>query len=127
MVTFRNYDEKERIDRVWYQSSNIVFTECLDNPDSLKTLTVTFKNNRRYRYDDVDVNDYVKNQNDFTNSPNHFTRNIYYAMAQDITKLINENSGMKIKTVDNFYLQKVKTIITKVTRKLKRVIRSWFT
>ena len=47
MVTFRNYDEKERIDRVWYQSSNIVFTECLDNPDSLKTLTVTFKNNRR--------------------------------------------------------------------------------
>ena len=70
-----------------------------------------------------DVNDYVKNQNDFTNSPNHFTRNIYYAMAQDITKLINDNSGMEIKTVDNFYLHKVKTIITKVTRKLKRIIR----
>ena len=70
-----------------------------------------------------DVNDYVKNQNDFTNSPNHFTRNIYYAMAQDITKLINDNSGMEIKTVDNFYLHKVKTIITKVTKKLKRIIR----
>lgn len=59
MILFRNYDEKECIDRVWYNSSNIVYTECLDIPDSLKTLTVIYKNGKRYQYKDVDVNDYV--------------------------------------------------------------------
>ena len=59
MVLFRNYNDKERVDRVWYQSTNVIYSECLDTPNSLKTLTVIFKNGKRYQYKDVDVNDYV--------------------------------------------------------------------
>ena len=96
MVTFRNYDEKERIDRVWYQSSNIVFTECLDNPDSLKTLTVTFKNNRRYRYDDVDVNDYVMFMHGGLDGSNGKAFNKY---------IVSKYKGVKIEDASSDYVQ----------------------
>lgn len=96
MVTFRNYDEKERIDRVWYQSSNIVFTECLDNPDSLKTLTVTFKNNRRYRYDDVDVNDYVMFMHGGLDGSNGKVFHKY---------IVSKYKGVKIEDASSDYVQ----------------------
>lgn len=96
MVTFRNYDEKERIDRVWYQSSNIVFTECLDNPDSLKTLTVTFKNNRRYRYDDVDVNDYVMFMHGGLDGSNGKAFSKY---------IVSKYKGVKIEDASSDYVQ----------------------
>ena len=59
MITFRYYDEEKKVDHVWYDSSNILYSECDDIPDSLKTLRITFKGGDTYRYDDVDVNDYV--------------------------------------------------------------------
>lgn len=59
MVIFRNYDEEKRLDRVWYDSSNILYSECDDNLNDYKTLRVTFKNGATYEYKDVDVNDYV--------------------------------------------------------------------
>lgn len=59
MVIFRDYDEEKRLDRVWYDSSNILYSECDDNLNDFKTLRVTFKNGATYEYKDVDVNDYV--------------------------------------------------------------------
>lgn len=59
MIIARDYDKEKRLDRVWYDSSNILYTECDDIENSLKTLRVTFKNGSTYQYDDVDVNDYV--------------------------------------------------------------------
>ena len=59
MVLFRNYDEEKRLDRVWYDSSNVVYSECDDNLNDFKTLRVTFKNGATYEYKKVDVNDYV--------------------------------------------------------------------
>ena len=59
MITFRYYDKDKRIDHVWYESSNILYSECDDNVDALKTLRVTFKNGDTYEYKDVDVNDYL--------------------------------------------------------------------
>lgn len=47
------------IDRAWYDSSNILYSECDDIDDSLKTLRITFKNGRTYKYSDVNVNDYL--------------------------------------------------------------------
>lgn len=47
------------VDRVWYDSSNIVYSECDDTPNSLKTLVVVFKDGRAYIYFDVNVNDYL--------------------------------------------------------------------
>lgn len=59
MITCREYNEEERIDRVWYDSSNVLYSECEDRLNELKVLTVVFKGGATYRYKDVDVNDYV--------------------------------------------------------------------
>ena len=47
------------VDRTWYQSSNIKFSECIDHDNQLKTLTVVFNNGTQYRYEKVDVRDYL--------------------------------------------------------------------
>lgn len=59
MITFRYYDKEERIDRIWYSSSNILYSECDDKLDDFKELRITFKNGETYAYKKVDVNDYV--------------------------------------------------------------------
>lgn len=59
MILLRDYNENERIDRVWYDSSNVVYSECEDNKDDYKTLRVVFKTGDMYEYKDVDVKDYV--------------------------------------------------------------------
>lgn len=59
MILHNVYDEERRLDRTWYESSNILFSECEDRENDLKTLRVTFKNGTVYEYYNVDVNDYV--------------------------------------------------------------------
>ena len=59
MILFRYYDENERVDRIWYDSTNLVYSECDDKIDDYKDLKVTFKNGDTYLYKKVDVNDYV--------------------------------------------------------------------
>lgn len=50
---------KDNVDRCWYDSSNVVFSECMDYEDALKDLKVVFKGGRTYLYKEVDVRDYV--------------------------------------------------------------------
>lgn len=50
----------DNVDKAWYSSSTIEYSECIDNDDALKTLYVVFKNGSTYRYDDVNVMDYLK-------------------------------------------------------------------
>jgi len=47
------------VDKAWYRSSNVLYSECIDNEDKFKTLKVVFSNGRQYQYDDVDVRDYL--------------------------------------------------------------------
>ena len=47
------------VDRTWYDSSNVVYSECDDITDGLKVLRIYFKSGRVYQYADVDVNDYL--------------------------------------------------------------------
>lgn len=49
----------DNIDRTWYKSSNILYSECIDNDNKPKTLKVVFSNGRQYQYNDVDVRDYL--------------------------------------------------------------------
>ena len=46
-------------DTVWYESSNVRYSKCLDHDNSLKTLDVVFNNGTQYRYKNVNVNDYL--------------------------------------------------------------------
>lgn len=43
----------------WYDSSNVLYTECLDPDNSLKTLKVVFNNGTQYEYKNVDSRDYL--------------------------------------------------------------------
>jgi len=52
------------VDKVWYNSSNVIYTECIDNENKPKTLKVVFSNGTQYQYNDVNVNDYVVFKND---------------------------------------------------------------
>ena len=56
---FNYYSSKDSIDYTWYDSSTVKYSKCIDNADALKTLFVVFSNGRQYKYDDVDVNDYL--------------------------------------------------------------------
>ena len=59
MILFRYYDKEARKDYAWYDSSNIVYSECDDHENELKTLRVVFKKGDMYEYENVDVKDYV--------------------------------------------------------------------
>jgi len=59
MIILRDFNQEKKLDRVWYESSNIFYSECEDIPNELKVLRVVFKNGSAYEYHDVDVNDYV--------------------------------------------------------------------
>ena len=47
------------VDKVWYQSSNIKYSECIDHDDALKTLKVVFNNGTQYEYKNVSVQNYL--------------------------------------------------------------------
>ena len=59
MILFRYYDKDTQVDRIWYSSSNILYSECDDKKDDYKELRITFKNGETYRYSKVSANDYV--------------------------------------------------------------------
>lgn len=59
MILLREYNEEKRLDRVWYDSSSVFYSECEDGDTAKKVLRVVFKNGSTYQYSDVDVNDYV--------------------------------------------------------------------
>ena len=47
------------LDKTWFDSSNIVYSECLDHDGTLKTLYIVFSNGTQYEYSDVPVQDYL--------------------------------------------------------------------
>ena len=59
MVLFRYYDKEKRVDKAWYDSSNIVYSECDDKENDYKTLRIVFKKGDMYEYYKVDVKDYL--------------------------------------------------------------------
>ena len=53
------YNEEQRIDKCWYDSSNIIFSETDDKQDDLKEIIVVFKGGRAYKYFNVNVTDII--------------------------------------------------------------------
>lgn len=57
MIIYNKYTNSR--DYTWYDSSNIIFSECIDTTEEEKTLKIVFKQGRTYIYRKVDVNDYL--------------------------------------------------------------------
>lgn len=56
-IILSNYENK--IDKCWYDSSNIIYSQCVDNENDFKDLQIVFKEGRTYLYEKVNVNDYI--------------------------------------------------------------------
>lgn len=50
---------KDKLDKCWYDSSNVLYSQCVDNENDFKDLQIVFKDGRTYLYQNVNVNDYV--------------------------------------------------------------------
>lgn len=56
-IIISNY--KDKLDKCWYDSSNVLYSQCVDNDNDFKDLQVVFKDGRTYLYSGVNVNDYI--------------------------------------------------------------------
>ena len=61
MIVYNHYTNQR--DYTWYDSSNIIYSECIDTKGEKKNLKIIFKEGRQYLYKDVDVNDYLMFKN----------------------------------------------------------------
>lgn len=52
----------------------------------------------------IDVNDYIRGQEDFTNNINHFHRRVYYEIAIKANQYIETSTGVRLKQKSLFYL-----------------------
>ena len=52
----------------------------------------------------IDVNEYIRGQEDFNDNINHFKRRVYYNMASRANELIAELTGSKLHQKSRFYL-----------------------
>ena len=60
MILKKIYDEKTKTQKVWYDSTMIVYTEMVeDECENKGDLYVTFKNGSTYVYRDVAFEDYI--------------------------------------------------------------------
>lgn len=85
---------QNNLDKAWYNSSNIVYSECIDKKDELKEVKVVFKNGVEYSYLDVAVQDYLMFREDASQGKalNKFLRKYKYEKHEekrDLT-LLNE-------------------------------------
>lgn len=56
MLICKFYNKEKGIEKCWYQSSNILYSECNDKEFTLK---IVFKQGRTYLYHDIDINEYL--------------------------------------------------------------------
>lgn len=54
--------------------------------------------NNRFSY--IDVSDFIESDNDYIDGITHFSRKVYFQLANKIAKKINESSNLHISTID---------------------------
>jgi FkbH-like protein len=68
--------------------------------DFNKAVKSHFANNERIHF--VELNEFILNQNQYTNSINHFTRKTYFDVSNKLIKLIKDNTEVEFKTHSKF-------------------------
>lgn len=70
----------------------------------------------------IDLNDIVRDQQDFTNNLNHFTSRVYFELSLKIQQIITIHTGMKVDSYSKFYLY-LDTIISPIKSIAKFILR----
>ena len=94
MRIYNQYLTEERLDKTWYDSSNVIYSECLDKDNDYKELTVVFANGTRYTYHKVNVMDYMVFREDAS-------------QGKALNRLIKKNS-YKYDKLENVDVQAIK-------------------
>ena len=108
---FSYYEEKDKnvgIKHTWYDSSNVKYSECIDEKNKLKTLKVVFSNGTQYQYNDVDVRDFLLFEND--NSQGKALNRLIKEKKYEYKKLENAdleaiNEELFFRSGNGFYLE----------------------
>lgn len=100
---------ENNIDKTWYDSSNIVYSECIDNVDDYKDLFITFKDGRTYHYKDVTVQDYLLFREDVSQGKalnKHITKKIDKKPVYKFERLENKDLGVLSEEREKLLLEK---------------------
>lgn len=63
----------------------------------------------------IDVNNYISDQDAFTDNINHFQRSVYYKMSNDLVNIIMQHTGKQLKTNGEFIAK-----LTALSQKIKK-------
>lgn len=79
-------------------------------------------------YDNVrlmDVNRYLKDQSSFYDHFNHYIKPVYYALASEMVKIVNESIGCQIHETSKYkmLLVRLKEILWPIYQKLRKLIK----
>lgn len=95
---------EHQIEKVWYDSSNVIYSECDDTTDDFKTLRIVFQNGRQYQYDKVNVNDYLLFRENLSQGKalNQYIKPNYEATRLDDVDvtLIKESINTTVENID---------------------------
>lgn len=94
---------QDNLDKAWYNSSNIVYSECVDKKNELKEVKVVFKNGTEYSYFDVAVQDYLMFREDASQGKalNKFLKKYEYQKHEEKRDLdlLNEELQLLIERI----------------------------
>ena len=90
------YDETSHTDKVWYESSNVVYSKFVENDnDNSGQLYVTFKNGATYHYKDVDMpTDYLLFKSGGIDNSQGKTLNKQIKGKYEYERVADENIGL---------------------------------
>lgn len=111
MVLYRDYNKEKKLDRAWYKSSNIVYSECDDNLNELKTLRVVFKNGATYQYKKVDVNDYLMFMHGGLDGSNGKALNKFIKPKYEFEKLEDTNLTKLNESLENLIKERKEKLL----------------
>ena len=115
MIIFRFYDTEEKVDYVWYKSSNVAFSKCDDKVNDYKDLTVVFNNGATYKYKKVNVNDYLMFVAGGTNGSNGKELNTFIKKNCEFEKLEPTDFNKLEQLKNQLKLKKLQTTETTTT------------
>lgn len=108
MIKFNKYEND--LDKSWYDSSNVFYSECDDHDNDLKTVRVTFSNGRTYEYEKVNVTDYLM----FRNSPSQGTAFNQYIRKYENKRIEDRDMNLLNEELNNLLNPQTEEEITHV-------------
>ncbi len=109
-IEYKRETEKEYIGRhLVHKHVNDIIRKWASNKQNVKLLS---------------FDNYIHSQDDFTNRINHYVKRVYFELARDIVKILNNNKKTNVKTISllQFYFDRI-IEIPFVSRFIRRLYR----